>query len=213
LIGAPPGYVGYDEGGQLTEAVRRHPYCVVLFDEIEKAHTEVFNVLLQLLDDGRLTDAQGRTVDFKNTVVIMASNIGSEWISAEGLDAEEIRNRIMSSLQQHFRPEFLNRIDDLIIFNRLGIKEITQIVRLELDELSRRLTERNITLSVTELSTEEIANRGYDEVYGARPLRRTIQRDILNPLAIEILEGNFREGSMVEVDFDGSRFGFREARK
>ena len=213
LIGAPPGYVGYDEGGQLTEAVRRHPYCVVLFDEIEKAHTEVFNVLLQLLDDGRLTDAQGRTVDFKNTVVIMASNIGSEWISAEGLDAEEIRNRIMSSLQQHFRPEFLNRIDDLIIFNRLGIKEIKQIVRLELDELSRRLTERNITLSVTELSTEEIANRGYDEVYGARPLRRTIQRDILNPLAIEILEGNFREGSMVEVDFDGSRFVFREAKK
>ena len=213
LIGAPPGYVGYDEGGQLTEAVRRHPYCVVLFDEIEKAHTEVFNVLLQLLDDGRLTDAQGRTVDFKNTVVIMASNIGSEWISAEGLDAEEIRNRIMSSLQQHFRPEFLNRIDDLIIFNRLGIKEITQIVRLELDELSRRLTERNITLSVTELSTEEIANRGYDEVYGARPLRRTIQRDILNPLAIEILEGNFREGSMVEVDFDGGRFVFREAKK
>ena len=212
LIGAPPGYVGYDEGGQLTEAVRRHPYGVVLFDEIEKAHADVFNVLLQLLDDGRLTDGHGRTVDFKNAVVIMTSNIGSQWISAGDLDVDEIRNRVTEAMQQHFRPEFLNRIDDLIIFNRLGIKEIKRIVTLELDQLSARLAEKNITLNLTEIAKEEIANRGYDEVYGARPLRRTIQRDILNLLAVEILEGEFREGSAVEVDYDDGEFLFREAR-
>ena len=212
LIGAPPGYVGYDEGGQLTEAVRRHPYGVVLFDEIEKAHADVFNVLLQLLDDGRLTDGHGRTVDFKNAVVIMTSNIGSQWISAGDLDVDEMRNRVTEAMQQHFRPEFLNRIDDLIIFNRLGIKEIKRIVTLELDQLSARLAEKNITLNLTEIAKEEIANRGYDEVYGARPLRRTIQRDILNLLAVEILEGEFREGSAVEVDYDDGEFLFREAR-
>ena len=212
LIGAPPGYVGYDEGGQLTEAVRRHPYGVVLFDEIEKAHADVFNVLLQLLDDGRLTDRHGRTVDFKNAVVIMTSNIGSQWISAGDLDVDQMRNRVTEAMQQHFRPEFLNRIDDLIIFNRLGIKEIKRIVTLELDQLSARLAEKNITLNLTEIAKEEIANRGYDEVYGARPLRRTIQRDILNLLAVEILEGEFREGSAVEVDYDDGEFLFREAR-
>ena len=212
LIGAPPGYVGYDEGGQLTKAVRRHPYGVVLFDEIEKAHADVFNVLLQLLDDGRLTDGHGRTVDFKNAVVIMTSNIGSQWISAGDLDVDEMRNRVTEAMQQHFRPEFLNRIDDLIIFNRLGIKEIKRIVTLELDQLSARLAEKNITLNLTEIAKEEIANRGYDEVYGARPLRRTIQRDILNLLAVEILEGEFREGSAVEVDYDDGEFLFREAR-
>ena len=212
LIGAPPGYVGYDEGGQLTEAVRRHPYGVVLFDEIEKAHADVFNVLLQLLDDGRLTDGHGRTVDFKNAVVIMTSNIGSQWISAGDLDVDEMRNRVTEAMQQHFRPEFLNRIDDLIIFNRLGIKEIKRIVTLELNQLSARLAEKNITLNLTEIAKEEIANRGYDEVYGARPIRRTIQRDILNPLAVEILEGEFREGSAVEVDYDDGEFLFREAR-
>ena len=212
LIGAPPGYVGYDEGGQLTEAVRRHPYGVVLFDEIEKAHADVFNVLLQLLDDGRLTDGHGRTVDFKNAVVIMTSNIGSQWISAGDLDVDEMRNRVTEAMQQHFRPEFLNRIDDLIIFNRLGIKEIKRIVTLELNQLSARLAEKNITLNLTEIVKEEIANRGYDEVYGARPMRRTIQRDILNPLAVEILEGEFREGSAVEVDCDDGEFLFREAR-
>ena len=212
LIGAPPGYVGYDEGGQLTEAVRRHPYGVVLFDEIEKAHADVFNVLLQLLDDGRLTDGHGRTVDFKNAVVIMTSNIGSQWISAGDLDVDEMRNRVTEAMQQHFRPEFLNRIDDLIIFNRLGIKEIKRIVTLELDQLSARLAEKNITLNLTEIAKEEIANRGYDEVYGARPLRRTIQRDILNLLAVEILEGEFREGSAVEVDYDDGEFLFREGR-
>ena len=212
LIGAPPGYVGYDEGGQLTEAVRRHPYGVVLFDEIEKAHADVFNVLLQLLDDGRLTDGHGRTVDFKNAVVIMTSNIGSQWISAGDLDVDEMRNRVTEVMQQHFRPEFLNRIDDLIIFNRLGIKEIKRIVTLELNQLSARLAEKNITLNLAEIAKEEIANRGYDEVYGARPIRRTIQRDILNPLAVEILEGGFREGSAVEVDCDDGEFLFREAR-
>ena len=211
LIGAPPGYVGYDEGGQLTEAVRRHPYSVVLFDEIEKAHPEVFNVLLQLLDDGRLTDGQGRTVDFKNTIVIMASNIGSQWINSEDLEPEEIRNRVMDTLQQHFRPEFLNRIDGLVIFNRLGVKQIKQIVGLELDELSTRVAERNITLTITEVAQEELATRGYDEVYGARPLRRTIQRDILNSLAFEILEGRFRDGSGIEVDFEDGTFIFRAA--
>ncbi len=213
LIGAPPGYVGYDEGGQLTEAVRRHPYSVVLFDEIEKAHPEVFNVLLQLLDDGRLTDGHGRTVDFKNAVVIMTSNIGSQWIRSGGLDANEIRNRVMDALQQHFRPEFLNRIDDLIIFNRLGIKEIKQIVTLELNQLSARLAEKNIALHLTEVAKEELAERSYDEVYGARPLRRKIQQVILNPLAVELLQGKFREGSEIEVDFEDGQFVFREVEK
>jgi ATP-dependent Clp protease ATP-binding subunit ClpB len=184
---------------------------VVLFDEIEKAHPEVFNVLLQLLDDGRLTDGQGRTVDFKNTIVIMASNTGSQWINSENLEPEGIRNRVMDTLQQQFRPEFLNRIDDLVIFNRLGVKQIKQIVGLELDELSTRVAERNITLTITEVAQEELATRGYDEVYGARPLRRTIQRDILNPLAFEILEGKFSDGSGIEVDFEDGAFIFRAA--
>jgi ATP-dependent Clp protease ATP-binding subunit ClpB len=191
--------------------VRRHPYSVVLFDEIEKAHPEVFNVLLQLLDDGRLTDGQGRTVDFKNTIVIMASNTGSQWINSENLEPEEIRNRVMDTLQQQFRPEFLNRIDDLVIFNRLGVKQIKQIVGLELADLSTRVAERNITLTITEVAQEELATRGYDEVYGARPLRRTIQRDILNPLAVEILEGKFSDGSGIEVDFEDGAFIFRAA--
>ena len=166
--------------------------------------------MLQLLDDGRLTDAHGRTVDFKNTVVIMSSNIGSEWIKAGELDADEIRNRVMAVLQQTFRPEFLNRIDDLIIFDRLGIKEIKQIVTLELNQLSTRLAEKNIMLHLTEVAKEEIAERSYDEVYGARPLRRTIQRTILNPLAVELLEGKFREGSQIETDFEDGQFVFRE---
>ena len=211
LIGAPPGYVGYDEGGQLTEAVRRHPYCVLLFDEIEKAHADVFNVLLQMLDDGRLTDGHGRTVDFKNTVVVMTSNIGSQWISDSDVTPEELRSRVLEALQKQFRPEFLNRIDDLIIFDRLGVKEIKQIVTLELDLLSGRLADKKITLSMTDLAKEELATRGYDKVYGARPLRRTIQRDILNLLAIEMLEGKFGEGSAIEVDFEDEKFVFREA--
>ena len=209
LIGAPPGYVGYDEGGQLTEAVRRHPYCVILLDEVEKAHPEVFNVLLQMLDDGRMTDGQGRTVDFKNTVVIMTSNIGSQWISDAILDGKEIRRKVMEAVQSHFPPEFLNRIDDLIIFDRLGIEELKRIVTLELAQLSHRFAEKEMTLTLSESANDALVKRGFDAVYGARPLHRTIQRDILNPLAIQILEGTFHDGDTIAVDFEGGEFVFR----
>ena len=209
LIGAPPGYVGYDEGGQLTEAVRRHPYCVILLDEVEKAHPEVFNVLLQMLDDGRMTDGQGRTVDFKNTVVIMTSNIGSQWISDALLDGKEIRRKVMEAVQSHFPPEFLNRIDDLVIFDRLGIEALKRIVALELTQLSQRFAEKEMTLALSESANDELVKRGFDTVYGARPLRRTIQRDILNPLAIQILEGTFHDGDAIAVDFEGEAFVFR----
>ena len=208
LIGAPPGYVGYDEGGQLTEAVRRHPYCVILLDEVEKAHSEVFNVLLQMLDDGRMTDGQGRTVDFKNTVVIMTSNIGSQWISDALLDAKEIRRKVMEAVQTHFPPEFLNRIDDLIIFDRLGIEELKRIVALELTQLSHRFAEKEMALTLSESAKAELVERGFDAVYGARPLRRTLQRDILNPLAIQMLEGTFHDGDTIAVDFENGEFVF-----
>ena len=208
LIGAPPGYVGYDEGGQLTEAVRRHPYCVILLDEVEKAHPEVFNVLLQMLDDGRMTDGQGRTVDFKNTVVIMTSNIGSQWISESHLASDEIRRKVMEALQTHFPPEFLNRVDDLIIFDRLGIEELKQIVTLELTKLSARFAEKDMALTLTDSAKTELVNRGFDVVYGARPLRRTLQRDILNPLAIDMLEGKFQDGDAIAVDFTDGEFAF-----
>ena len=209
LIGAPPGYVGYDEGGQLTEAVRRHPYCVILLDEVEKAHPEVFNVLLQMLDDGRMTDGQGRTVDFKNTVVIMTSNIGSQWISDALLDGKEIRRKVMEVVQSHFPPEFLNRIDDLIIFDRLGIEELKRIVTLELMQLSQRFAEKEMTLVLSESANDALVKRGFDAVYGARPLHRTIQRDILNPLAIQMLEGTFHDGDAIAVDFENEEFVFR----
>ena len=211
LIGAPPGYVGYDEGGQLTEAVRRHPYCVILLDEVEKAHPEVFNVLLQMLDDGRMTDGQGRTVDFKNTVVIMTSNIGSQWISDALLDAKEIRRKVMEAVQTHFPPEFLNRVDDLIIFDRLGIEELKRIVALELTQLSHRFSEKEMALTLSEPAKGELVKRGFDPVYGARPLRRTIQRDILNPLAIQMLEGVFHDGDAITVDFEDEAFVFHKA--
>ena len=211
LIGAPPGYVGYDEGGQLTEAVRRHPYCVILLDEVEKAHPEVFNVLLQMLDDGRMTDGQGRTVDFKNTVVIMTSNIGSQWISDALLDAKEIRRKVMDAVQTHFPPEFLNRVDDLIIFDRLDIEALKLIVTLELTQLSHRFAEREMTLTLSESTKTELVERGFDPVYGARPLRRTLQRDILNPLAIQMLEGTFHDGDAIAVDFEDGAFVFRKA--
>lgn len=210
LIGAPPGYVGYDEGGQLTEAVRRHPYCVILLDEVEKAHPEVFNVLLQMLDDGRMTDGQGRTVDFKNTVVIMTSNIGSQWISDALLDGKEIRRKVMEAVQSHFPPEFLNRIDDLIIFDRLGIEELKRIVTLELAQLSQRFAEKEMTLMLSESANDALVKRGFDAVYGARPLRRTIQRDILNPLAIQILEGTFHDGDTIAVGFEEGEFVFQK---
>ena len=209
LIGAPPGYVGYDEGGQLTETVRRHPYCVILLDEVEKAHPEVFNVLLQMLDDGRMTDGQGRTVDFKNTVVIMTSNIGSQWISDALLEGKEIRRKVMEAVQSHFPPEFLNRIDDLVIFDRLDIDELKRIVTLELTQLSHRFAEKEMTLVLSESANDALVKRGFDPVYGVRPLRRTIQRDILNPLAIQILEGTFHDGDAIAVDFENEAFVFR----
>jgi ATP-dependent Clp protease ATP-binding subunit ClpB len=201
LIGAPPGYVGYEEGGYLTEAVRRKPYSVILFDEVEKAHPEVFNVLLQILDDGRLTDGKGRTVDFKNTVIIMTSNIGSQWIQDLGAkDYEEMRRRALEALRAHFKPEFLNRVDDVIIFRPLTIDNIKDIVEIQLKNLRKRLSDRKITLSLSDRTKEFLAKEGFDPVYGARPLKRAIQRFIQDPLALKILEGEFSEGDTVEVD-------------
>lgn len=201
LIGAPPGYVGYEEGGQLTEAVRRRPYTVVLLDEIEKAHPDVFNVLLQILDDGRLTDGQGRTVDFKNTVLIMTSNLGSQWITDLGPGQEdEIRRRTMEALRAQFRPEFLNRIDEIIIFHPLNMDHIKQIVELQLDNVRKRLASRRIDIRLSEAAKELLVREGYDPTYGARPLRRAIQRLILDPLAMKVLEGEFKDGDTIEID-------------
>ena len=200
LIGAPPGYVGYDEGGQLTEAVRRRPYSVVLFDEIEKAHPDVFNTLLQLLDDGRLTDGQGRTVDFKNTVVIMTSNIGSIVFEQAGLSEDEKREEVMRAMRQHFRPEFLNRIDDIVVFHPLKREQIRNIVDVQLKRLATRLTEKRIQLDLTDAARDILAERGYDPAYGARPLRRAIQRLVLDPLAMEIIEGRVSDGDQVQAD-------------
>jgi ATP-dependent Clp protease ATP-binding subunit ClpB len=207
LVGAPPGYVGYDEGGQLTEAVRRKPYSVVLFDEIEKAHPDVFNTLLQILDDGRLTDAQGRTVNFRNTVIVMTSNIGSlhllDGIDAHGEISEEARTLVMGELRGHFRPEFLNRVDDIVLFKPLTLEEIEQIVGLMLDDLRRRLEERRIGLELTEAARELIAREGYDPVYGARPLRRFIQHEVETKVARALLSGTIGEAATVTLDADG----------
>jgi ATP-dependent Clp protease ATP-binding subunit ClpB len=199
LIGAPPGYVGYEQGGQLTEAVRRRPYSVILFDEIEKAHQEVFNVFLQILDDGRLTDGQGRVVDFKNVIVIMTSNLGSDLILG-AKNAEAIRDSLFELLKQSFRPEFLNRIDETVIFNRLGKDEIGKIVDIQLTRLSERLAERKITLKLTDKAKALLAERGYDPLFGARPLKRTIQSELENPLAKLVLAGTVREGDTVAAD-------------
>jgi ATP-dependent Clp protease ATP-binding subunit ClpB len=199
LIGAPPGYVGYDEAGQLTEAVRRRPYAVVLFDEVEKAHPEVLNVLLQLLDDGRLTDAQGRTVDFRNSIVIMTSNLGSQWITERGLDWQEIRRRVMEAARGHFRPELLNRIDEIVIFRPLGMAQIATIVEIQLGSLRKRLAERKITLELTPEAKELLAGLGFDPVYGARPLKRVIQKEIVQPLAMRLLAGDFHDGDTIEL--------------
>ncbi len=199
LIGAPPGYVGYEEGGQLSEAIRRKPYSVVLFDEIEKAHPDVFNVLLQVLDDGRITDGQGRTVDFKNTVIIMTSNIGSQYITEE--ESSENRRRLVTdALRAHFRPEFLNRVDEIIIFERLSEEDLKKIVEIQLARLTKRLAQRNIRLDLTESAKTLIAREGYDPVYGARPLKRVIQRDLLDPLSMNILEGKVGEGQRIVAD-------------
>ena len=200
LIGAPPGYVGYDEGGQLSEAVRRRPYSVVLFDEIEKAHPEVFNILLQVLDDGRLTDNQGRTVDFKNTVIIMTSNLGSSYLTTGESDESEVRSRVMEALRANFRPEFLNRIDETVIFKPLTRDQIGEIVEIQLEIVRKRLAERDIDLMLTDNARTWLANRGYDPVFGARPLKRVIQKHLLDPLAMQILNGELRDGERVVVD-------------
>ncbi|TME14736.1 MAG: AAA family ATPase, partial [Chloroflexi bacterium] len=201
LIGAPPGYVGYDEGGQLTEAVRRRPYSVVLFDEIEKAHPDVFNVLLQVLDDGRLTDGQGRTVDFRNTVLIMTSNLGSNLIQElSNRDFDEIRDAVMGVLRESFRPEFLNRVDEVVVFRPLTKDQLARIVDIQLRRLEARLADRKLTLRVSDAARQLLAERGWDPVYGARPLKRTIQRLVQDPLAMALLEGRFAEGDRVEVD-------------
>ena len=216
MIGAPPGYVGYEEAGQLTEAVRRRPYAVVLFDEIEKAHPEVLNVLLQLLDDGRLTDGKGRTIDFKNTVVIMTSNLGSQFIAQESTDvkgelSESARRQVMEALRAHFRPEFLNRVDEIIFFHALDRAHMKTIIEIQLRGLLKRLESRKINVELTEAARDYLVEEGYDPSYGARPLKRTIQRRVLDPLAIRVLEGEFREGDRITVDADGSGIVFRKA--
>jgi ATP-dependent Clp protease ATP-binding subunit ClpB len=209
LIGAPPGYVGYDEGGQLSEAVRRRPYSVILFDEVEKAHSDVFNVLLQVLDDGRITDGQGRTVDFKNSVIIMTSNIGSVAIMEE-LPLEERRRRVMEALKGHFRPEFLNRVDEIVIFDRLSDQEIGEIVTIQLRRLMHRLEKQKIHLELSEKAKVYLAKEGYDPAYGARPLKRVIQQKILDPLSMEILDGTLHEGETLFVDVDKERLTFQK---
>jgi ATP-dependent Clp protease ATP-binding subunit ClpB len=206
LVGAPPGYVGYEEGGQLTEKIRRKPYSVILLDEIEKAHPDVFNILLQILDDGRLTDSRGRTVDFKNTVIIMTSNIGASYLQAEGVSSPEAfaeaTDHVMEALRQHFRPEFLNRVDDVIVFKPLGEEQLTHIIELRLDDLRKLLADRKITIELTQPAKELLFLEGYDRAYGARPLKRAIQRLIQDPLALKILEGEVLHGDHVVVDAD-----------
>jgi ATP-dependent Clp protease ATP-binding subunit ClpB len=210
MIGAPPGYVGYEEGGYLTEAVRRRPYSVVLMDEIEKAHPDVFNVLLQILDDGRLTDGQGRTVDFTNTIVIMTSNVGSQWIQElGGGDPEEMRRRVTEALRAQFRPEFLNRIDEVVIFDSLDLDEIKAIVDIQVGRLRRMLAERKMDIELTDAARERVAREGFDPVYGARPLKRALQRDVQNPLAVKILEGEFGDGDTVVVDVKDGKLTFK----
>jgi ATP-dependent Clp protease ATP-binding subunit ClpA len=218
LIGAPPGYIGYEEGGQLTEAVRRRPYRVILLDEIEKAHPDVFNILLQILEDGRLTDNAGRVVDFKNTVIIMTSNIGSQYITPPPEDAtpeqaaehyEQMRNMVVAELQAVFRPELLNRIDEVIVFHSLTSKEIREIVDLMLAQVGERLRERHITLEATEAAKDLLAQEGYDPQFGARPLRRVIQRLIETPIAAGMLRGEFAEGDTIVIDVEDGELTLR----
>jgi ATP-dependent Clp protease ATP-binding subunit ClpB len=222
LIGAPPGYVGYEEGGQLTEAVRRKPYSVILFDEVEKAHPEVFNLLLQLLDDGRLTDSHGRTVDFRNAVVIMTSNIGgvhiqemlkerakkpaAYWVSSN----EELKEKIMEDLKEFFRPEFLNRVDEIIVFNPLTKELLKRIVGIQAERMKKYIKEKNVDIMLTDAAKEYFADIGFDPIYGARPLKRALQREILNILAMKILDKTFREGDTVEVDYKSDKLTFKK---
>ncbi|MCF4970307.1 AAA family ATPase, partial [Nostoc sp. CMAA1605] len=203
LVGAPPGYVGYEEGGQLSEAIRRHPYSVILLDEVEKAHPDVFNILLQVLDDGRITDSQGRTVDFRNTVIVMTSNIGSEYIldvSGDDSQYEIMRERVMEALRSHFRPEFLNRVDDKILFHTLSRQEMQHIIRIQLKRVENLLREQKISFDISPAACEFLVERGYDPVYGARPLKRSIQREIENPIATKLLENTFIAGDTIYID-------------
>jgi ATP-dependent Clp protease ATP-binding subunit ClpB len=209
LVGAPPGYVGYDEGGQLTEPVRRRPYSVLLFDEIEKAHPDVFNTLLQVLDDGRLTDGQGRTVDFKNTVIVMTSNLGSQQImQMAGQPYTVISDAVWGEVKKHFRPEFLNRIDEAVVFHALDQKNIQSIAKIQLRVLEDRLAKMDMKLEVTSRALAQLAKEGFDPVFGARPLKRAIQRDIENPLSTLILEGRFGPNDVIPVDYEDGRFSF-----
>jgi ATP-dependent Clp protease ATP-binding subunit ClpB len=220
LIGAPPGYVGYDEGGQLTEAVRRRPYTCVLFDEIEKAHGDVFNVLLQVLDEGHLTDSKGRTVDFKNAVLIMTSNIGSQHILDYQLRAsvdgeaevayDQMKEQVLGALRQHFRPEFLNRIDETVVFHALTAAQLKNIVDIQIHILNKRMEERKITLAPTQGALDWLARSGYDPMYGARPLKRVIQREIENELSLKMLEGQFQDGDRIVIDVDGDELVFKK---
>ncbi|MBI4470464.1 MAG: AAA family ATPase, partial [Acidobacteria bacterium] len=213
LIGAPPGYVGYEEGGQLSEAVRRRPYCVILFDEIEKAHFDVFNILLQILDDGRLTDSHGRTVDFKNTIIIMTSNIGSHMIleyrgSLEGEDYERMRETVLGEMRRAFRPEFLNRVDEIVVFHSLNEENLKAIVDIQLERLRKRLEDRQITIEVSDAAKGHLARSGYDPVYGARPLKRAIQRELETVLGKLVLRGEVKDNSHVIIDSDGKSLQF-----
>ena len=210
LIGAPPGYVGYEEGGQLTEAIRRRPYAVILLDEIEKAHPDVFNVLLQLMDDGRLTDGQGRTVDFTNAVLVMTSNVGSQFI-VEETDPKKLREKVEEVLAATFKPEFLNRVDDTVIFHRLSEDDIARIVELQVEHLTARVRERSIEIVLTDEAKAFLAKSGYDPTYGARPLKRVIQKQLVDKLALRILEGEFAEGDTVEVDAKKDELTFTKA--
>jgi ATP-dependent Clp protease ATP-binding subunit ClpB len=215
LIGAPPGYVGYEEGGYLTEAIRRRPYSVILLDEVEKAHPDVFNVLLQVLDDGRLTDGQGRTVDFRNSVIVMTSNLGSQLIQEFGGDdsAEsytQMKAAVMGAVQAHFRPEFINRLDDIVVFHPLGKNQIREIARFQTHYLQKRLAERQIRLEIDESALMLLGNVGFDPVYGARPLKRAIQQQLENPLAQKILAGEFGAGDTVWVEAQGGALTFRK---
>jgi ATP-dependent Clp protease ATP-binding subunit ClpB len=214
LIGAPPGYVGYDEGGALTEAVRGRPYQVVLFDEIEKAHPDVFNVLLQVLDDGRLTDGQGRTVDFRNTLIVMTSNLGAEYLVAqpEGDDTDQVRDQVMAEVRAHFRPEFLNRIDEIILFHRLKRDQMTTIVDIQLAHLQKLLDDRKIAITLDAKAREWLAEKGYDPAYGARPLKRVIQKSVQDPLAELILSGRIKDGEKVKVSADRNGLVFNGAK-
>jgi ATP-dependent Clp protease ATP-binding subunit ClpB len=215
LIGAPPGYVGYEEGGYLTEAVRRRPYSVILLDEVEKAHHDVFNILLQVLDDGRLTDGQGRTVDFRNTVIVMTSNLGSQFIQELAGDSEEdytkMKAAVMGVVQAHFRPEFINRLDEIVVFRALDKAQIRQIARIQTQYLAKRLAERQLTLTLSDKALDLLGNVGFDPVYGARPLKRVIQQQLENQLAREILEGKFQPGDRIAVDAVNGRLAFRKA--